>query len=98
MTDSGTPIKPPPAWSAAFPSAASPLTIATYSAQARDLAKTLSFLRWWDEACDQDSGPEVSERARFTDIAGYGNEVRVAYWRDPGRFADWSSSSIVTDW
>lgn len=94
----GTSAEPPPAWSATFSRSASPLVIATYGAQARDAAALDPFLRWLDEAAGQQSGPEVSERARFTDAAGYVNEVRVAYWRDPRRYADWASSEIVSAW
>lgn len=98
MTKSSTSPKPPPAWSAAFSPAASTLVIATYGAQARNADELRPFLRWLDEAADQEFGPEVSERARFTDAAGYINEVRVAYWRTPQGYADWASSGSVSSW
>ncbi len=98
MSGSSTAIKPPPAWSATFSRAESTLVIATYSAQAMDAADLEPFLSWVEEAIERDSGPDVSERARFTDAAGYVNEVRVAYWRDPQSFADWAASGIVSDW
>ena len=98
MSDVSVLVAPPPAWSATFSPPGSTLVIATYGAQARDAAELEPFLRWLDEATNQESGPGVSERARFTDVAGYVNEVRIAYWRDPRSFAKWAASSRVVDW
>ncbi|MBA2935750.1 phenylacetaldoxime dehydratase family protein [Sphingomonas sp. CGMCC 1.13654] len=88
---------PPPAWSATFAEKAE-ITVALYGAQARSPSDLGAWRMWIGAAVEQANGPDVCERARFVDAAGWMNEVLILYWRDPLEHRAWLSSAAIVSW
>ncbi|MEH6639345.1 MAG: phenylacetaldoxime dehydratase family protein [Porticoccaceae bacterium] len=51
-----------------------------------------------DELLIQKNGPEVTEKAVYTDIAGYNNQVFICYWKDQTVFQSWMVNSFLPFW
>lgn len=82
-------IPPPPAYQRPLPQAS--ITISYLGVQAEDAANLAPPLAVLAGALREENGPAVVERARFTDGAGYENEVFITYWLSRNDFDQWFS-------
>ncbi len=83
------PVAPPPAYRRPLPQAS--ITISYLGVQAEDAVNLALPLAVLADALRKENGPAVVERARFTDGAGYENQIFIAYWLRRDDFDRWFS-------
>lgn len=74
------------------------IVFAQFGVQGRSRGQGLPFLASLRQLFALGDGPQVVERCHHTDVAGYHEDILMAYWLDHDRFRAWIEADEVSRW